>query len=492
METLLYLGEVSLYWILLYACYWLMLRNHTFFVWNRYYLIGSLFAAFSLPLLIYPDTAPTLPAIYEVNAADFTFSAFEPEQTPLLSWVQAIWIIYGVGLIIGIYNFINNFSELKGYLSAGELIELDDCKVVIMDSNHIGSFSFMKWIVINRNDYENHFDAILRHEMVHTSQWHSIDILIVEILRAVFWFNPVLLLYKYSLQEVHEYLADSQAPNREHYAKFLVAYALNAPIASITNHFFKPSQIKSRIQMIYKNRSSKWLLSTYIMAFCLIGTIALIIAGCEGKIVSEPDFTVQTESNSNKIIVPENPRKVFTVVEEQPEFPGGISAMYEFIGNNMNYPEAAIKANVEGRVFLSFVVTETGTVEDILVLKGLGYGCDAEAVRVLSKFPKWTPGKQNGMLVNVRYNLPINFQLEEKDDKDNVSSRIKLDKPMQDLVDLAFSPLYILDGKEMANGKFLQALPKDDIQSMSVLKDQSAIDAYGARGKNGVISIITK
>ncbi|MCU7371224.1 hypothetical protein PEC18_10205 [Paucibacter sp. O1-1] len=237
MKMLLYAGEVSLYWILLYACYWLMLRHHTFFKWNRYYLIGSLFAAFALPFVIYPDTAPQLPVVYSVNASAFTVSASEPEQSAMLSWVQALGIIYGIGLIIATYKLLLNFIQLKSYLSAGELIELDDCKVVVMDSSHIGSFSFLQWIVINRNDYENHFDAILRHEMVHTKQLHSIDILVIELLKTVFWFNPVLLLYKYSLQEVHEYLADAQAPNREYYAKFLVAYALNAPRVSVTNHF---------------------------------------------------------------------------------------------------------------------------------------------------------------------------------------------------------------------------------------------------------------
>ncbi|MEO6283884.1 MAG: M56 family metallopeptidase [Dyadobacter sp.] len=483
MKLLLYAGEVSLYWIMLYACYWLMLRSHTFFKWNRYYLVGSLFAAFALPFVIYPETAPQLPAIYGINAEAFTVSGSEPEQSDTLSWIQAIGIIYGIGLIIAIYKLTLNFVQLKSYLSAGELIELDDCKVVIMDSNHIGSFSFLQWIVINRNDYENHFDAILRHEMVHTRQLHSIDILLIELFKTIFWFNPVLLLYKHSLQEVHEYLADAQAPNREYYAKFLVAYALNAPTVSVTNHFFNPSQIKNRIQMIYKNRTSKWLLSTYVFSVAMIGTAAILIAGCEGKEYNELTF-------EKKVLTKEDlaNKPIFTVVEEQPEFPGGIQEMYKFLGENIKYPEKATRANVSGRVFLSFVVTEDGAIGDIQVLKGLGFDCDEEAVRVLSKFPKWTPGKQNGIPVNVRYNLPINFQLEESDKTSAAKPDANIE--LRNTTSLN-KPLIIVNGVVATDHDIVKKLDPNSIKSVSVHKDQDALDAYGEKGKNGVISIIT-
>jgi TonB family protein len=496
MKMLLYAGEVSLYWIMLYACYWLMLRNHTFFKWNRYYLIGSLFAAFALPFVIYPETAPQLPVVYSVNADTFTVSASGQEQSSMISWVQALGIIYGIGLIIATYKLLLNFVQLRSYLAAGELIELDDCKVVIMDSNHIGSFSFLQWIVINRNDYENHFDAILRHEMVHTKQMHSLDILLIELLKTIFWFNPVLLLYKHSLQEVHEYLADAQAPDREYYAKFLVAYALNAPTVSVTNHFFKPSQIKSRIQMIYKNRTSKWLLSTYVMSVMFIGTTALIVAGCENSdSTSFDEISEKTKSSKRGNDLAEvdvkksTGNKIFTVVEEQPMFPGGIESMYKFLGENIKYPEAASNANVSGRVFLSFVVTETGEINDIQVLKGLGFGCDAEAIRVLKSFPKWQPGKQNGIPVNVRYNLPINFQLDEGDETSAMEPDAKIELRN---VNSANKPLIIVDGVVATDQDILKKLDPNTIKSVSVHKDKAATDAYGTRGKDGVVSIITK
>ncbi|SKC18162.1 M56 family metallopeptidase [Dyadobacter psychrophilus] len=489
METLLYFGKVNLYWILLFACYQLMLRNHTFFKWNRYYLLGSLIAAFFLPLLIYPENAPAIPVVYQVNAADFTVRANEAEAAPFMTWTQIIWTIYGLGFLVTVFQFFKHIIQLRKFLKAGEIIELDDCTVVLIDSNNTGSFSFLNWIVINRNDYEHHFDAILRHEMVHTQQMHSLDILLIEILKVLFWFNPFLLLYKRSMQEIHEFLADAQAPNRDNYARFLVAYALKAPITSLTNHFFKPSQIKNRIRMIYKNRTSKWMLSTYLFALTVIASTALFVAGCERTEQNEAEIAARNAEKATKDALPDD--KIFSVVEEQPEFPGGQQAMFQFLGRKIKYPTAAANANVQGKVFLQFVVTDEGNIQDIVVLKGIGYGCDAESVRVLKLFPKWKPGKQNGKPVNVKFTLPVNFQLEESD-SESATSTIHLDEKMASVVHYAFSPLYILDGKEMENADFLKKLPGEKIKSMDVLKGEKAEEVYGDKGKNGVIKITTK
>ncbi|MGA0559370.1 energy transducer TonB [Larkinella sp. VNQ87] len=104
--------------------------------------------------------------------------------------------------------------------------------------------------------------------------------------------------------------------------------------------------------------------------------------------------------------------QIFTVVEQNPEFPGGMAALGQFLSKNIRYPPAASRANVSGRVFVSFVVNTDGSIQDVTVLKGLGFGTDEEAMRVVKAMPKWRPGKQSGRPVRVKYNLPINFQLE--------------------------------------------------------------------------------
>ncbi|CAM3621030.1 energy transducer TonB [Pontibacter korlensis] len=103
--------------------------------------------------------------------------------------------------------------------------------------------------------------------------------------------------------------------------------------------------------------------------------------------------------------------KPYTYVEQMPSFPGGEMEMMKYLGKNIRYPAAAQRAGVEGLVVLSFVVSKTGEISDIQVVKNLGAGTDEEAVRVVKTMPKWTPGKQNGRAVPVRYTLPVRFTI---------------------------------------------------------------------------------
>jgi protein TonB len=107
----------------------------------------------------------------------------------------------------------------------------------------------------------------------------------------------------------------------------------------------------------------------------------------------------------------EDPNQIYTVVEQPAEFPGGVQAMYKFINANMKYPSQARRMGTEGSVFVEFVVEPTGAITGTKVIKGIGGGCDEEAVRVVQKMPPWKPGKQNGKPVRVRFVLPVKFVL---------------------------------------------------------------------------------
>ena len=99
------------------------------------------------------------------------------------------------------------------------------------------------------------------------------------------------------------------------------------------------------------------------------------------------------------------------IVETLPSFPGGERKLFEFIGKNVVYPKEAIDAGVEGQVFVEFFVEKDGSITVGKVLKGIGYGCDEEALRVIGLMPKWEPGSQRGKRVRVRHTLPITFKL---------------------------------------------------------------------------------
>lgn len=128
--------------------------------------------------------------------------------------------------------------------------------------------------------------------------------------------------------------------------------------------------------------------------------------------------TVTQEGSKDVIDIPDNPvvgdpddGKVFSVVEEMPTFPGGEEKLRDYLRNNIKYPGIARENGISGRVYVTFVVDKEGKIKDIRLLRGIGGGCDEEAMRVIRSMPDWKPGRQNGRAVQVQYNLPVNFTL---------------------------------------------------------------------------------
>ena len=117
-----------------------------------------------------------------------------------------------------------------------------------------------------------------------------------------------------------------------------------------------------------------------------------------------------TTVNAQKTIVSQKNQEVFDVVEQMPEFPGGMEALFKYMAENMKYPEDAKKQQVEGRVLVQFIVETDGSVSNTEVLMRVFPSLDAEAVRVISGMPKWIPGKQNGKVVRVKYTIPVSFR----------------------------------------------------------------------------------
>jgi TonB family protein len=190
------------------------------------------------------------------------------------------------------------------------------------------------------------------------------------------------------------------------------------------------------------------------------------------------DSTLITVKNRNLLLNANNENEVFTAVETNPEFIGGTSAMYKYIANNNKYPEAAQRARIEGRVFVKFIVDKNGNTKDPQILKGLGFGCDQETIRIVNEMPKWNPGIQNGKPVSVYFTMPILFKLEESIEKTDLTNKIK--------------PLVIIDDKEMEAGFDLNSIELYKVESMTVFKDKQALERFGEKGKNGVIVIKLK
>ena len=186
---------------------------------------------------------------------------------------------------------------------------------------------------------------------------------------------------------------------------------------------------------------------------------------------------------------------VFDVVEEMPQYPGGAEALLEFLNNNVQYPEEAEKAGIQGRVIATFVVEKDGSVSNARVVKSVDPLLDAEALRVISAMPKWKPGKQNGQVVRVKYTVPLSFhfdgvrEIEEdhicREDGSIVEMDIEMEKSR------VVRPLFIVDGQIM-DGKEVYSINPKTIERFYMQDGQEAVEKYGDKAKEGVVIITLK
>jgi len=359
------------------------------------------------------------------------------------------------------------------------------------------------------------------------------------------WFNPVVYFYRFAIKHIHEYIADRQAvnsgTNKANYALLLLSQTFDTPTHRLVNPFFNHSLLKKRIMMLQKNQSGrvaliKYGLSAPLFILMLIlssatvnnnTTIRLINSKAEkafftplsGAAEIHPQYddhnglkpanvaVTRAQRKYTSIVlqdtVPAKDNKVFTSVEQVPEFPGGVQAFGKYLASNIHYPGDSWKKGIQGRVIVSFVVEKDGSLSDVHIARGVADDIDREALRVIQASPHWRPGIQNGKLVRVAYTVPIAFTL-NGEPTSHKNFDVTIDETQHSSAPLVFKsdtgnntvlvtgnekPLYILDGKEITS---LMTVNPNDIESISVLKDKSAIALYGPKGANGVVIIKTK
>jgi TonB family protein len=302
-------------------------------------------------------------------------------------------------------------------------------------------FSAMGYIFINIRLSEEESEEILKHEQNHLDQNHFSDIIFIEIVKVFQWFNPFIHLFDRALRAIHEYQADEGCINRGisvvSYQQLLMNQVFKSKIFKITNSFSNPTLIKKRMIMMTKKRSGMLANLKLIMVLPVIAIVMIAFSSCGGKnkpasstseIAPPPPPQV---SSDNKVEAgvpvpadappPPPPPPPFEVingdttwhnVDVMPLFPGGEKALMEFLSKNIKYPEAAKKVGIQGKVYISFTVSEKGIVGDAKILKTASPDLDAEALRVVNLLPTFEkPGLVKGKPVQVFYAIPINFTL---------------------------------------------------------------------------------
>jgi TonB family protein len=464
-----YLLLVNIYLVLFYVFYVLLLRKETFFQLNRVYLVTAALLSFFIPV-IQADWVQNLFITQQVKYTIYNIPVmeyhFQPIEDRHINMGEILAILYLGGILV---------------LSAKLAWQLFKLKKMINTPKADAAYSFFKTVKLDESNPDN--AVIEAHEQVHAQQWHSADVLLIELVMILNWFNPVVYLYRFAIKHIHEYIADRQAvlagTSKADYALLLLKQTFNTPAHQLVNPFFNNSLLKQRIIMLQKNKSQrisliKYGLSAPLFILMLVlssatinnsKTVTAINDKAEeifitpanelnlAKVVGDDNDTTEVRETSS---LPDTTKKgdaVFASVEQLPEFPGGIEGFVKFLNSNIRYPKAAKDNNIQGKVICTFIVEKDGALSGIKVIKSVGYGIDEESVRVLKLSPRWEPGIQNHRKVRVQYSVPINFTLAGIDKKVSENSIRDTSKP--DKVYDAVEQLPGFPGGVEALGKFL-------------------------------------
>ncbi len=400
-----------------YAAFVIFLRKEPLFRFNRIYLLSALLFSILIPILtFFPEFYSASKIMATGNSIIRTITLSPIIISSSVSNIPRVENLLAYLYFVGLGIFV---SRLLIRLFTIYKLNKNGAKTIINDKNLIWSFTYIPpfsflntmYLPVRLLDSPN-LNEIIRHESIHIESFHSFDILLVEILQAVFWFNPFIPLVGKSLRETHEFEADkaviSSGTDPVTYTGILFAQDKVA-LAVVLGNNFNYSLIKRRLTMFYKKNSKFAQLKAILVLPVAVCLAVAFSVSCQQATESIPPPPPPPPPPPTEVSVPTD--EVFTVVEEMPQFPGGDEGRTNFLMNNLKYPAKAIEKGIQGKVFVSFVVEKDGSIGNVKLLRGIDESCDAEAVRVVSSMPKWQPGKQNGEAVRVQFNMPISFKL---------------------------------------------------------------------------------
>ena len=545
-DFLIYDAKVAVLIVVFYMFYRLLLSKETFHRVNRIVLLSTALLSFVLPLCVITlHKTVTLAVSPTVSVGDLQMEIAE-EAGPV-AWQVVLPLIFIIGVLLTLGHTLASIVKVMLLIRRSEKHPQPDGTTICVTGNAgVSPFSWMHYIVMNRADYEAQDAAILAHERGHIRLRHSWDLLLVDLLTALQWFNPAMWMLRQDLRAIHEYEADgavlSQGINARQYQYLLISKASGIGGYSIANGI-SHSTLKNRITMMLHKKSNRTSLLKLFALVPIVGMALVLnaktvthyvydepqkqqpvkkgkkagtikVSGQEIKVVEQGDIvTMEGEVKPNQAegtftpneavgtFAPSEGEAAFDVVEEMPEFPGGPQAMMDYLMKNVCYPKTAFDANIQGRVIAQFVVDKEGTIRGAHVVKSVDPALDAEAVRVINSMPKWTPGRQNGKVVNVKYTIPVNFQLQGDDKEESAEVRLVTSDGVRSTnpsgnIQIRYAgttrdPLFIVDGVKTSAEK-VKAMDAKTIDRMWVLKDNAAVEKYGEEARGGVIIITTK
>ncbi len=425
---LAYAIKSAIYLSMMYIPYMLMLRNESFFRFNRLLLLCIMLLSLILPFCDFHSLAvegnPLHRGMIEIGMpmAIVEGQAPAPHNVSVgINWQLVIAYIYIIGVIVTALVKLYQLSMLYFTIRRGVLWKDEKEGVTIYcHANNIVPFSWFSTIVISEQDYRLNAKEIIGHEMGHIRHHHSWDICLVNIVEVIQWMNPLAWILASSLRNVHEYEADDavlrSGVNARQYQTLLIRKAVGASSYSFANSF-NHSQLKKRFTMMFRKESNPWMRTKglYIIPVAVIALSAFATPELNNRVDAITEKTpsvIASKGNANSAPVQENLQKIdaplveqesvteendttgmqkvfygtveysqdadanlkskddeeekaFDVVEHMPEYPGGMKELMQYLMANVRYPKIAFENGVAARVLVQFIVEKDGSISNV-------------------------------------------------------------------------------------------------------------------------------
>jgi len=435
MAFLIYDAKVAVALLVFYLFYRFLLKKETFHRFNRFVLVGTAVLSFLLPLCIITIHKPMETAAPLVTEPAMVAELPEQELAPLVQvsepwWHVALTILFWAGVAFVLARVLISILSILRIIRQGEPVRKEDgCRILVTERD-IDPFSWMKDIVLSRKDWEIPHESILTHEKAHIAYGHSIEILLVDVLSALQWFNPAIWMLRADLKELHEYEADDAVlragTNLREYQYLLIRKAVSKSGYSVANSF-NHSILKNRITMMSKSRSP---LTRGLRALWLLPLVCLAI-GLQARTVYVP-----MDKDSEKNVSDEKPRGYLSEIvvigyggQEAPRHHKSLEAdalpsiknpdmdteaicsenFSWWLNTRLVYPDEA--KTDDGTVLAKFTVGTDGKVKDITILWSVSEQLDGIVAQQIAKSPEWTPAMKDGKPVEMSFIQPVVFMV---------------------------------------------------------------------------------
>ena len=505
----IYILKSSVCLVLFYLFFRLLLSKETFHRFNRMALLGVLFFSLLIPCIEVTTrhqvevhqavlSIEQLLLMAELEATPANVGAVQ--ETPTISWVQIVLLVYLAGILFLVCRNIYSLICLFRLVHSGKHEKLEKGVTLVVHNQEIAPFSWMKYIVISRKDLEENGREILIHEMAHIHHRHSVDLLVADICIFFQWFNPGAWLLKQELQNIHEYEADetviNEGVNAKEYQLLLIKKAVGTRLYSMANSF-NHSKLKKRITMMLKEKSNPWarLKYLYVLPLAAIAVTAFARPEISEKVeeisavkVNDLAEIVETKSEENvvKELVDTTKNKVVVVGYRTEKKDSVLTSGKKKVAisvqgiSDEGKPLVIINGKESDREVVNALNPEC--IESVSVIG------PEKAIKVYGEKAK--DGVMDIKLYSEKKFAPRKIEIEgiNKTRLDALNSGAKSWGATFRSAD-GGKPLVIIDGKEATGDDPLANISPDRIRSISVLKDKTALAAYGDKGKNGVIEV---